>query len=138
MATDEQRALAPALWCGLALALCAACGGSTASAPQVAVHLQPGAGVQQLAAAAAARGYPAVVMQPELGRFGVLAHYGRRTGDVAEYRFAVECQAAVCLVSPYGPRTERRADGWLLPPELRDELLDFQAALQSASTMAVR
>ena len=122
----------------MVLGLGSACGGSTAQTPQIEVHILQDMGVRDLAAAAAAHGYPVVVMQPDFRRFGVLAHYRRGLADDTGYRFAVQCPSTMCFVIPYGPRTERRPDGWLLPPGLREELLDFQSLLQSAPRRAAR
>ena len=113
---------------GLAIVCCAGCGGVTRIRARRIAMLPPAGGITTTARVLGivrSRGYEVVVSGPERGRVGIVADYQDRWSereDARPYRFAIECQGAVCSIRPIGPRVELVQNQWDLPIRVGEEL----------------
>ncbi len=87
------------------------------------------AALQRVIGAVRAQGYEPNPVQPEMGRFAIMARY---TDGLGRYTITVECFGdGHVLLSPRGPRVRRHADYYDLPRPLRDEILDIARGLEA-------
>lgn len=118
----------------LALSFASGCSGLT-TMPPVLVGRAPDAPsealVRRLVEAARTQGYSAEPVQVENGRFAVRARYAEPAGG---YAFTVECfRDGLVVVTPVGPRVQRRRAFYVLPRGLREELLELARVLEGAA-----
>lgn len=89
----------------------------------------------RLLTVAETEGYELRLTQPNRRRFAVWAHYVDGHG---RYAMAVECfPDGRISITPVGPRVEREGHEWILPIDLRWELIGLTAAIERAARAPV-
>jgi hypothetical protein len=118
----------------IALVLFVGCGAGLDTLRPIVLHAPRAAASRavfdRLVSSAEHMGYQPVVVQPDRGRFGVVARYTERDDG---YRIAVECFSDGSIrLTPIGARVELIEGYYILPGELRREMIAFARDLQPA------
>ena len=127
-----RRAEATLLAVALACAGATGCTGGITQLRPVTVSMggDDAADFERVVQAVRSRYYVVGVLQLERRRMGLRARYqDRHEEEYGSYRIAIECQRALCTVTPLGHRVERVGDHWELPEGLKEELLSLRQAL---------
>lgn len=112
---------------------CASCSDLSVVRRVLIVPTQPASAelFERALAVAETEGYELRLTQANRWRFAVWARYADVHG---RYTMAVECfPDGRISVTPVGPRVERDGQQWILPTELRRELIDLAAAIERAA-----